>query len=56
MALPNEYKVIVYMYYYEGYSTPEIAKMLKRPDATIRTRLARARKLLKRSLGDAADA
>lgn len=56
MALPNEYKTIVYMYYYEGYSTPEIAKMLKRPDATIRTRLARARKLLKRSLGDAADA
>ena len=34
----------------------EIAKMLKRPDATVRTRLARARKLLKRSLGDAADA
>lgn len=56
MALPNEYKTIVYMYYYEGYSTPEIAKMLKRPDATVRTRLARARKLLKRSLGDAADA
>ena len=56
MALPNEYKVIVYMYYYEGYSTPERAKMLKRPDATVRTRLARARKLLKRSLGDAADA
>jgi len=53
---PNEYKTIVYMYYYEGYSTPEIAKMLKRPDATVRTRLARARKLLKRSLGDAADA
>lgn len=56
MALPNEYKAIVYMYYYEGYSTPEIAKMLKRPDATVRTRLARARKLLKLSLGDAADA
>ena len=56
MALPNEYKTIVYMYYYEGYSTPEIAKMLKRPDATVRTRLARARKLLKRSLGSTADA
>ncbi len=49
MALPNEYKASVYMYYYEGYSTPEIAKMLKRPDATVRTRLARARKLLKLS-------
>ena len=56
MALPNEYKTIVYMYYYEGYSTPEIAKMLKRPGATIRTRLVRARKLLKVSLGDAVQA
>ena len=56
MALPNDYKTIVYMYYYEGYSTPEIAKLLKRPDATVRTRLARARKLLKSSLGDAVQA
>ena len=56
MALPNDYKTIVYMYYYEGYTTPEIAKLLKRPEATIRTRLARARKLLKSSLGDAAQA
>ena len=56
MALPNDYKTIVYMYYYEGYTTPEIAKLLKRPEATIRTRLARARKLLKVSLGDAAQA
>lgn len=49
--LPEEYKTVIYMYYYEGYDAKEIAGMLKCPHSTIRTRLARARKLLKKVLG-----
>lgn len=51
MNLPNDYKTIVYMYYYEGYSTPEIAQLLDTAQTTIRSRLYRARKLLKIDLG-----
>ena len=51
LSLPTEYKTVVYMYYYEGYSTEEITKHLRCPSATVRTRLARARKLLRSMLG-----
>lgn len=49
--LPEEYKTVIYMYYYEGYGAKEIAGFLQCPHSTIRTRLARARKLLKKMLG-----
>ena len=42
-----KYKTVVYLYYYEGYSTVEIAKMLGKKDSTIRSQLHTARKLLK---------
>jgi len=51
MALPAEYKAAVYMYYYEGYSTAEIAKMLSKSEGTVRSLLHRARKRLKKMLG-----
>ena len=50
-SLPVKYKDVVYMYYYEGYSTHEIAKILHCSDSTIRNRLSRARKLFKKYLG-----
>ncbi len=46
-ALPEKYKEIVWLYYYDGYQTDEIAKMLHAPPSTIRNRLADARKRLK---------
>lgn len=52
MALPQKYRVPVYLYYYEGYSTAEIAGILGMPAATVRTRLARARARLKEELSD----
>lgn len=55
LSLPQEYKTVVYMYYYEGYSTAEIARHLQCPHATVRTRLARARKMLKILLGGESD-
>lgn len=51
LSLPRDYKAAVYLYYYEGYSTAEIAKFLHCPQPTVRTRLARARKQLKFMLG-----
>lgn len=48
LMLPVKYKEVVYLYYYEGYTTAEIAKILHCPKSTIRNRLAKARKLLKK--------
>lgn len=47
MQLPEKYKTSVYLYYYEGYNSKEIAGILHKPDSTIRTYLQKARKLLK---------
>jgi len=54
LQLPNDYKDAVYMYYYEGYSTVEIAQHLKCPEATVRSRLSRARKQLQSMMGGVA--
>ena len=51
LELPANQKTVVYMYYYEGYTTADIAAYLRCPQATVRSRLARARKTLKSVLG-----
>ena len=51
LALPEDYKLPVYLFYYEGYPTVEIARMLGVAPATVRSRLNRARKKLKLTLG-----
>jgi RNA polymerase sigma factor (sigma-70 family) len=45
--LPPKYKTAIYMYYYEGYSTVEIAKILGKKESTVRSYLHTGRKLLK---------
>ncbi|MBQ9686347.1 MAG: RNA polymerase sigma factor [Oscillospiraceae bacterium] len=55
LALPDKYKSAVYFYYYEGYSVNEIARMLRLPPNTVKTRLSRARKALKLTLGGETD-
>lgn len=55
LNLPGDYKAMVYLYYYEGYKTPEIAAFTGMPQATVRSKLYRARKLLKTVLGDEED-
>lgn len=47
LRLPVKYKEVIYLYYYEGYTTAEIAGMVHCPKSTVRNRLAKARKLLK---------
>lgn len=47
MRLPEKYKLTLYLYYYEGYSVKEIAKLLEQKETTIQTHLLRGRKKLK---------
>ena len=51
MQLSDDYKDAVYMYYYEGFTTAEIAGHLGCPEATVRSRLLRAKKKLQILLG-----
>lgn len=55
MALAEKYRIAVYMYYYEQYTTPEIAKLLGKSDSCIRSLLHRARGMLKDSLKEEYD-
>lgn len=52
MSLPDKYKVVIYLYYYEGYTSVEISKILKKPPSTIRNHLHEARVILKERLGE----
>lgn len=47
MALPPKYKLPLYLFYYEGYASAEIAALLGEKDTTIRTRLRNGRLRLK---------
>jgi RNA polymerase sigma-70 factor (ECF subfamily) len=50
IALPAKYRIVICLYYYEGYSTKEIADITKQKEATVRSQLARARHLLREFL------
>lgn len=49
-TLPPKYRVVLYLHYYEQYTTPEIAQLLQIPTGTVSTRLKRARDRLKTML------
>lgn len=48
--LPEHYGAAVYLFYYEGYSLDEIAKLCSCTPAAARKRLSRSRKLLAKEL------
>lgn len=50
MELPKKYRLPIYLYYYEEYSTQEIADILNVTKNTVCTQLKRGRELLKKSL------
>lgn len=50
MALPEKYRVVLHLFYYEDYSVKEIAGILKLSEANVKARLSRGRKLLKNVL------
>ena len=52
MDLPEKYRVVLDLFYYEELSTGEIAEMLGLTQTAVTTRLSRARALLKERLGE----
>ena len=51
MALDEKYRLPIHLHYYEGYAIREIAGILGEKPATVGTRLARGRELLKGMMG-----
>lgn len=51
-SLPEKYSIVLYLYYYEEYSTKEIAVILKRAESTIRTQLMRGKEMLKKKISE----
>ena len=45
--LPEDYRLVIYLYYYEGYKVSEISSIIKKNENTIKTWLSRARELLR---------
>lgn len=54
-ALPVPFREVIHLHYYEGYSTEEIAALLKRNPSTVRSDLRRGREKLKSVLKEAYD-
>lgn len=50
LSLPEKYKDVIYLYYYEEYTVPQMAKLLKRNKNTIYSHLHRAKELIKQKL------
>ena len=51
LSLPDKYRDVIYLYYYEGYAIKEIAQLLHKNVNTIYTLLNRAKPLLKEKIG-----
>ena len=53
--LPEKYREAIHLFYYEGYSTKQIASILQRSEATVRSDLHRGRAMLRDMLKEAYD-
>lgn len=51
MSLPAQYKDVLYLHYYEGYSALEIAGILHRKENTVYSLLHRGREMMREKLG-----
>ena len=51
-ALAEKHRLVLYLHYYEGFSTREVGEMLRISQSAVTTRLLRARKKLKEVLGE----
>lgn len=50
MQLPEKYRTVIHLFYYEDYAVGEIANILRRPERTVKSQLNRGKKLLKNML------
>lgn len=49
-TLDKDYRIPIYLYYYEGYSISEIAQIMKKTETCIKTRLKRGKEKLKKEM------
>ena len=50
MALKSEFSTVIILYYADGYKVKEISEIMGIPEGTVKSRLAKARELLKKEL------
>lgn len=51
-SLPPKYRIVIYLYHCQGYTTAEVAKLLRLREGTVRSQLSRGRELLKKLLNE----
>ncbi len=50
LRLPERYRIVIHLFYYEDYPVREIARILNAGEGTVKSRLSRARRLLRTQL------
>lgn len=55
MKLPEKYRTVIHLFYYEDYSIKEIADILKISESNVKVRLNRGRTVLRDTLKEAWD-
>ena len=55
MALPEKYRLVIHLYYYEDYSVQEIGRILGISESNVKVRLSRGRQMLKATLQEVWD-
>ena len=52
MHLPEKYRIVIHLFYYEDMEVHEIAKVLSLSESNVKVRLSRGRRMLKEKLKD----
>ena len=55
MSLPETYRLVIHLYYYEDYTVAEIGRILGLTESNVKVRLSRGRQLLKKNLQEVWD-
>ena len=55
MNLPETYRLVIHLYYYEDYTVTEIGRILGLTESNVKVRLSRGRQLLKKALQEVWD-
>lgn len=55
MGLPEKYRLVIHLFYYEDYTVAEIGRILGLTESNVKVRLSRGRKLLKKNLQEVWD-
>lgn len=55
MKLPEKYRIVIHLFYYEDYTVSEIANILKLSESNVKVRLSRGRGLLRNALKEGWD-